>query len=274
MGNWHETMMRSSASFRECHENGGMGNESGSGAGSGCECPERISYHDLLDKPFGGVRVKELVNDYVSITKQPADSKGHIYWWLVCGGEALEVGKHYEIIFNDERYVLECQEIDGKPTLNGLVECPMENLCSGIVLKYNPDNGMYLLSYYPLDVDNMVDNPTVNFELHEIVDHSLMKIKIELNSEASKRICTISYMDKVYSHTYTGTYTGNSHKYQVEDPIMQLLLIHYIRHHKINIQININNTIYYISQAEINMNLGVTIHLPNNGYLHVLDMNV
>lgn len=130
MATWHETMMLSSDSFRECHENGKYGN--------GEETPKDI----------------ELVNDYISITNQGG---GH-YWSTPAYDNGFEVGKEYKIILNDE-------EFTGSTVADGNV-VKLNTSDEKLDMKYNTASGMYVINYYP--TEDIGSNPTVNFEVWEV----------------------------------------------------------------------------------------------------------
>ena len=133
MGTWHETMMRSSDSFRECHEGRG---------GSGCPC----NIMDLL------VKKTEMINDYISISNQ---GDNH-YWSLYDSTNGLEIGKNYTVVINNTVHSVACTDSDGKPVL----------VNDSINIRYNTELERYLIDYYPQE--NIGSNPTVNFEVYEV----------------------------------------------------------------------------------------------------------
>lgn len=147
MEKWHDIMMRSSKSFRECHENGKYGEDN---------------------------TKTEMVNDYISITRQSGGSTAPHYWGIYPSEKGLEVGKKYQVIINDELYESVAIEYEGMPAV---VEYDYDKN-AGLILKYNTNNGNYLINYYN---EEMTDsNPTVNFEVYEMMGEEKEKEKIKL----------------------------------------------------------------------------------------------
>lgn len=137
MATWHETMMLSSKSFRECHEDGKYGEDS--------EFP------------------KELVSDYISISKQSSGSTASHYWSVYPHENGFEEGKSYKIVINDEVYEGTVDKIvDGIAEIN----CYSSETGEGLLIKYNYNNGNYLITYYNKTLQD--SNPTVNFEVWEL----------------------------------------------------------------------------------------------------------
>ena len=138
MKTWHETMMLSSDSFRECHEN--------RGTGTGTTEPTPAP----------------LVNDYISITNQGSGQ----YWSMYDTDKGIEEGKTYHVIINKNDYVLECVMGSTHPELQG----------NGLDLKYNKSLERYLITFYPSEYD-IGSNPTVYFKIEEVkYDYNVIKL--------------------------------------------------------------------------------------------------
>lgn len=147
MSTWHETMMKSSDSFRECHE-------------------ERKSGWDgFIKEPV------ELVNDYPSMTKQNDSNNNPHFWSIYYADYPIELGRNYKVVINDEVFNVKCETYMDMPAL-----VDWENNL-GIIIRFNKNVGSLLISYYPADIDEMGSNITTNFELWEM---SYDKIPLEL----------------------------------------------------------------------------------------------
>lgn len=127
MGTWHEDMMRSSDSFRECHENRGR------------------------SEPVENI----VVEDYISITHQ----SNNYYWCVYSFNANLTVGKSYHVSLNDVEYSTVCILDEQKPTLW------YESDDCSINIKFNTTNSKFIIDYYPKE--NIGSNPTVYLKIAE-----------------------------------------------------------------------------------------------------------
>lgn len=142
MKTWHEIMMDSSPSFKQCHDDRG---------GSGCPC----NIIDLL------MHKTEVINDYISITNQGG---GH-YWSTPNYEIGFEAGKNYQVIINDE-------EFSGSTVVDGNT-VKLQTNDEKLDIKYNTLTGLYVINYYP--VEDIGSNPTVNFEVYEVTYNKIPK---------------------------------------------------------------------------------------------------
>lgn len=95
----------------------------------------------------------ELVNTQILMSNQED--------FYICNYESakgFEAGKTYKVIINDEEFL-------GSTSANGnIIELATGE---GLDIKYNTASGMYVINYYP--VDDIGSNPTVNFEVYEML---------------------------------------------------------------------------------------------------------